>query len=124
MLKNEIRTLNNEMSMLQYKLKIADKGNARLILNCLFVDIIIYLFIDISQISMELEVNKRHSANLEKELQEYQIQLRNAQDVMFRLKEKSKTKDSVTEDSNFASDNNLIHENEMLKKEISTLLKK
>lgn len=73
---------------------------------------------------MELEVNKRHSANLEKELQEYQIQLRNAQDVMFRLKEKSKTKDSVTEDSNFASDNNLIHENEMLKKEISTLLKK
>jgi len=27
MLKNEIRTLNNEMSLLQYKLKTADKGN-------------------------------------------------------------------------------------------------
>lgn len=26
MLKNEIRTLNNEMSLLQYKLKTADKG--------------------------------------------------------------------------------------------------
>lgn len=26
MLKNEIKTLNNEMSLLQYKLKIADKG--------------------------------------------------------------------------------------------------
>lgn len=73
---------------------------------------------------MELEVNKRHSANLEKELQEYQIQLRNAQDVMFRLKEKPKAKDSVAEESNFTSGSNLIHENEMLKNEISTLLKK
>lgn len=26
MLKNEIRTLNNELSLLQYKLKTADKG--------------------------------------------------------------------------------------------------
>lgn len=26
MLKNEIRTLNNEMTLLQYKLKTADKG--------------------------------------------------------------------------------------------------
>lgn len=73
---------------------------------------------------MELEVNKRHSVNLEKELQEYQVQLRNAQDVMFRLKEKSLPRDSVAKESNFVSENNLIHENEMLKKEISTLLKK
>lgn len=28
MLKNEIRTLNNEMSLLQYKLKTADKGTS------------------------------------------------------------------------------------------------
>jgi hypothetical protein len=28
MLKNEIRTLNNEMSLLQYKLKTADKGKS------------------------------------------------------------------------------------------------
>ncbi|VVC41479.1 Hypothetical protein CINCED_3A011239 [Cinara cedri] len=104
LLKNEIRTLNNEMSLLQYKLKTADK--------------------DIIQISMELEVNKRHSANLEKELQEAQIQLRNAQDVMFRLKEKSKTRDPVTEENSFVCDNNLINENQMLKNEISTLLKK
>jgi len=67
---------------------------------------------------MELEVNKRHSANLEKELQEAHIQLRNAQDVMFRLKEKSKTKDSVT------GENNLVHENQILQNEISTLLKR
>ncbi|KAL4121356.1 hypothetical protein QTP88_013885 [Uroleucon formosanum] len=98
MLKNEIRTLNNEMSLLQYKLKTADK--------------------DINQISMELEVNKRHSANLEKELQEAHIQLQNAQDVMFRLKEKSKTRDSVT------GENNLVHENQILQNEISTLLKR
>ncbi|KAF0758730.1 golgin-84 [Aphis craccivora] len=104
MLKNEIRTLNNEMSLLQYKLKTADK--------------------DINQISMELEVNKRHSANLEKELQEAHIQLQNAQDVMFRLKEKSKSKDPVTRENNLVSDNNLIHENQILQNEISTLLKR
>ncbi|XP_060868964.1 golgin-84 [Metopolophium dirhodum] len=104
MLKSEIRTLNNEMSLLQYKLKTADK--------------------DINQISMELEVNKRHSANLEKELQEAHIQLRNAQDVMFRLKEKSKTRDSVTGENNLVSDNNLVHENQILQNEISTLLKR
>lgn len=63
-------------------------------------------------------MNKRHSANLEKELQEAHIQLRNAQDVMFRLKEKSKTKDSVT------GENNLVHENQILQNEISTLLKR
>lgn len=68
---------------------------------------------------MELEVNKRHSVNLEKELQECQVQLRNAQDVMFRLKEKSKHRDPVVTD-----ENSLIQENEMLKNEISTLLKK
>lgn len=73
---------------------------------------------------MELDVNKRHSANLEKELQEAQVQLRNAQDVMFRLKEKSKSRDSATGENNFISDTNSIHENQMLKKEISTLLKK
>lgn len=67
---------------------------------------------------MELEVNKRHSANLEKELQEAHIQLQNAQDVMFRLKEKSKTRDSVT------GENNLVHENQILQNEISTLLKR
>jgi len=67
---------------------------------------------------MELEVNKRHSANLEKELQEAHIQLQNAQDVMFRLKEKSKTRDSVT------GENNLLHENQILQNEISTLLKR
>lgn len=27
MLKNEIRTLNNELTLLQYKLKTADKGD-------------------------------------------------------------------------------------------------
>lgn len=73
---------------------------------------------------MELEVNKRHSANLEKELQEAHIQLRNAQDVMFRLKEKSKTRDLVTGGNNLVSDNNLIHENQILQNEISTLLKR
>lgn len=73
---------------------------------------------------MELEVNKRHSANMEKELQEAQVQLRNVQDVMFRLKEKSKTRDPLTEENNFVNDNNLVDENQMLKKEISTLLKK
>lgn len=73
---------------------------------------------------MELEVNKRHSANLEKELQEAQVQLRNAQDVMFRLKEKSKFRDPVMDKNNFIPDNNLIQENQMLQKEISTLLKK
>jgi len=74
---------------------------------------------------MELEVNKRHSVNLEKELQESQVQLRNAQDVMFRLKEKSKSRDPVAaEENNLISDNNVIQENQMLKKEISTLLKK
>lgn len=67
---------------------------------------------------MELEVNKRHSANLEKELQEAHIQLQNAQDIMFRLKEKSKTRDSVT------GENNLVHENQILQNEISTLLKR
>lgn len=72
---------------------------------------------------MELEVNKRHSANLEKELQEAHIQLRNVQDVMFRLKEKSKTRDSVTGENNMVSDN-LIHENQILQNEISTLLKR
>lgn len=77
-----------------------------------------------SQISMELEVNKRHSANLEKELQETQAQLRNVQDVMFRLKEKSKTRDPLTEENNFVYENNLVDENQMLKKELSTLLKK
>lgn len=82
------------------------------------------MFIDISQISIELEVNKRHSANLEKELQEAQVQLRNAQDVMFRLKEKFKTKDPVSEENSFISDSNLMHENQMLQNEISTLLKK
>lgn len=80
--------------------------------------------IDISQISIELEVNKRHSANLEKELQEAQVQLRNAQDVMFRLKEKSKTIEPVSEDHHLISDSNQIHENHMLQKEIATLLKK
>ncbi|XP_025405487.1 golgin-84 [Sipha flava] len=104
MLKNEIRTLNNEMSLLQYKLKTADK--------------------DISQIAIELEVNKRHSANLEKELQEAQVQLRNAQDVMFRLKEKSKKTDPVSVDHNLISDSNQMHENQMLQKEIASLLKK
>jgi len=104
MLKNEIRTLNNEVSLLQYKLKTADK--------------------DISQLTMELEVNKRHSANLEMELQESHTQLRNSQEVMFRLKDKSKTRDSVTEEKNFVSDNNLVHENQVLKKELSTLFKK
>lgn len=83
-----------------------------------------YSFTDINQISMELEVNKRHSANLEKELQEAHIQLQNAQDVMFRLKEKSKSKDPVTRDNNLVSDNNLIHENQILQNEISTLLKR
>lgn len=83
-----------------------------------------YLFTDINQISMELEVNKRHSANLEKELQEAHIQLQNAQDVMFRLKEKSKSKDPVTRENNLVSDNNLIHENQILQNEISTLLKR
>lgn len=73
---------------------------------------------------MELEVNKRHSANLEKELQEAHIQLRNSQDVMFRLKEKSKTRDLVTGENSFVSDNNLLHENQILQKEISMLLKK
>lgn len=73
---------------------------------------------------MELDVNKRHSANLENELQEAQVQLRNAQDVMFRLKEKSKSRDPAAEENNFVSDTNSIHENQMLKKEISTLLKK
>jgi len=73
---------------------------------------------------MELEVNKRHSANLEKELQEAHIQLRNAQDVMFRLKEKSKTRDSVTGENNLVSDNNLVHENQILQNEISSLLKR
>lgn len=82
------------------------------------------MFIDISQISLELEVNKRHSANLEKELQEAQVQLRNAQDVMFRLKEKSKTRNSIIDENNFVSDSNIEHENQMLKNEISTLLKK
>jgi len=32
MLKNEIRTLNNEMSLLQYKLKTADKGKIKVLL--------------------------------------------------------------------------------------------
>lgn len=74
---------------------------------------------------MELEVNKRHSVNLEKELQESQIQLRNAQDVMFRLKEKSKSREPMTaEENNFISDNNLIQENQTLKNEISKLLEK
>lgn len=73
---------------------------------------------------MELEVNKRHSANLEKELHESQVQLRNTQDVMFRLKEKSKIRDPVSEENNCIADSNLLHENQMLKKEISTLLKK
>lgn len=73
---------------------------------------------------MELEVNKRHSANLEKELHESQIQLRNTQDVIFRLKEKSKIRTPVTEENNFINDNNLLHENQMLKNEVSTLLKK
>lgn len=69
-------------------------------------------------------MNKRHSANLEKELQEAQVQLRNAQEVMFRLKEKSRTKNSIIDENNFVSDNNIEHENQMLKNEISTLLKK
>jgi hypothetical protein len=73
---------------------------------------------------MELEVNKRHSVNLEKELQEAHIQLQNAQDVMFRLKEKSKIKDPATRENNLISDNNLIHENQILQNEISTLLKR
>jgi len=73
---------------------------------------------------MELEVNKRHSANLEKELQEAHIQLRNVQDVMFQLKEKSKTRDPLTGENSLVSDNNLIHENQILQKEISTLLKR
>lgn len=71
---------------------------------------------------MELEVNKRHSANVEKELQETHIQLRNSQEVMFRLKEKSKIRNQ--EENSFVSDHNLEHENQMLKNEISTLLKK
>lgn len=129
MLKNEIRTLNNEMSLLQYKLKTADKGQGVfqyliLIYNKVVLSLYFLHFLDISQISMELEVNKRHSANLEKELQEAQVQLRNAQDVMFRLKEKSNTRDPITEENNYVYDNNLIHENQLLKKEISTLLKK
>jgi len=82
------------------------------------------LLVDINQISMELEVNKRHSANLEKELQEAHIQLRNVQDVMFRLKEKSKTRDLVTGENNLVPDSNLIHENQILQNEISTLLKR
>lgn len=77
---------------------------------------------EISQISMELEVNKRHSSNVEKELQEAQIQLQNTQDVMYRLK--SKTRDHVVEENNFVSDSNSIQENQMLKKEITSLLKK
>lgn len=79
---------------------------------------------DINQISMELEVNKRHSANLENELHESQVQLRNTQDVIFRLKEKSKIKNPLAEENNLISDNNLLHENQMLKNEVSTLLKK
>lgn len=71
---------------------------------------------------MELEVNKRHSANVEKELQETHIQLRNSQEVMFRLKEKSKIRNQ--EENSFVPDLNLEHENQMLKNEISTLLKK
>lgn len=43
---------------------------------------------------------------------------------MFRLKEKSKTKDPEPEENHFISDGNLMHENQMLQKEISTLLKK
>lgn len=82
----------------------------------------IYVFIDISQLTMELEVNKRHSANVEKELQETHIQLRNSQEVMFRLKEKSKIRNQ--EENSFVPDHNLEHENQMLKNEISTLLKK
>lgn len=67
-------------------------------------------------------MNKRHSANLEKELQEAQVQLQNAQDVMYRLK--SKNRDNSSEENSFVSDNNSAHENQMLKKEIASLLKK
>lgn len=81
-----------------------------------------YVFIDISQLTMQLEVNKRHSANVEKELQETHIQLRNSQEVMFRLKEKSKIRNQ--EENSFVPDHSLEHENQMLKNEISTLLKK
>lgn len=80
--------------------------------------------IDISQLTMGLEVNKRHSANLEKELQESHVQLKNSQEIMFRLKEKSKIKDPVAEEHSFVSDPNLEHENHMLKKEMAELLKK
>lgn len=96
-------------------------------MSCLFTLISYFykhLFVDISQLTMELEVNKRHSANLEKELQESHVQLRNSQEIMFRLKDKSKNRDPVTEEINFVSDHNLEHENHMLKKEISKLLKK
>jgi hypothetical protein len=57
-------------------------------------------------------------------LQEAQVQLRNAQDVMFRLKEKSKKTDPVSVDHNLISDSNQMHENQMLQKEIASLLKK
>lgn len=80
------------------------------------------MFIDISQLTMQLEVNKRHSANVEKELQETHIQLRNSQEVMFRLKEKSKIRNQ--EENSFVPDHSLEHENQMLKNEISTMLKK
>ncbi|XP_050520203.1 golgin-84 [Daktulosphaira vitifoliae] len=105
-LKNEIKTLNNEISLFQYKLKSTDK--------------------DLNQIATELEINKRHSVNLEKELEEAQIQLKNVQDVMIRLKKKSdSTRQQVNNDyENSSSGNSLLEENEILKLEISKLKKK
>ncbi|XP_050425282.1 golgin-84 [Adelges cooleyi] len=104
MLKNEIKTLNNEMSLLQYKLKTADK--------------------DISQITTALEINKRHSVNLEKELEEAQIQLKNIQDVMFNLKTKSaNSREQTIDEGHINFNNNLVEENELLKQEVSKLIK-
>lgn len=82
------------------------------------------MYIDISQLTMELEVNKRHSANLEKELQESHTQLQNSQEVMFRFKEKSKNKDLASDENNYVSNIDLEHKNQVLKTEISTLIKK